>query len=351
MDTEAALDRLFAVIEERKPADIFLSVDGIFLKIRGSIVRLEHSRLSKEELEGLVSAMIGSDVFDAFRKGGREVDTAYMRATRTKAGVRINVFNAMGKTHAVLRVIDREIKGFGALGIPEGVQRILEDLCRRKDGLVLVAGRTGSGKSSTLRAMVRHINETRDIHLLWVEDPQEVILKSIRSIVTQRQLGQDTKNWLAAMKAALRQSADVIVLGEIRSPDVMDLALDVAQTGHLVLGTYHGGSVVEVVDRILGGTPASETTRATSQLVRALAAIVVQQLIPREDGGDGRVPALEVMRMNADIERVFRENKLGELGSHIEKGVNEGMRTMRQALEGLAERNRISWDSVHKFGG
>jgi twitching motility protein PilT len=243
---------------------------------------------------------------------------------------RANVFVERLGYGGVFRVIPRAIKTLDDLGMPA----VLAELCRREKGLVVVTGPTGSGKSTTLAAMVDLINSERRGHILTIEDPIEFVHKPKNCIVTQREVGAHTHSFANALRSALREDPDVILVGEMRDLETISLAITAAETGHLVFGTLHTMSAPKTVDRIIDAFPADRQAQIRTMLSESLEGVVTQALLPRADGG-GRVPALEVLPVLPSIRNIIREGKTHQMPSIMQTGVSHGMITMESSINKL----------------
>ncbi len=250
---------------------------------------------------------------------------------------RLNVFRDRGSTVAAFRAIPFEILSFQDLGLPQ----VVSDFAYRPTGLVLVCGATGSGKSTTLAAIIGKINAERAVHIITVEDPIEFLHSHNRSIINQREVNADTKSFGAALKRVLRQDPDVILIGEMRDPETIQAALTVAETGHLAFATLHTNDALQTINRIVDVFPSTQQEQIRTQLSFVLEGVVVQQLLPRADGL-GRVLGLEIMVPNPAIRSLIRSEKLEQIPSMIEIGTSEGMITMNQSLFRLARRGLIT---------
>src|SRR5262249_43613017 len=239
---------------------------------------------------------------------------------------RVNGFRQRGSISFAFRVIPKEVAGFDALGLPVGVKGLAEE----RRGLVLVTGATGSGKTTTLAAIVDHINRTRSEHILTIEDPIEILHEDHRSIVNQREVGLDTSSFNEALRRALRADPDVILIGELRDSETAETALQAAESGHLVFSTMHTVDAAETLGRMVEFFPAAKQAQIKSIMAGVLRGVVSQRLLPRIDGG--RVPAVEVMIVNARIEDLIREGKTEEIPEAIEEGAFYSMQTYTAAL-------------------
>jgi twitching motility protein PilT len=259
------------------------------------------------------------------------------------ARFRVNVFNQRNGEGAVFRVVPTQIRSFQELELPDVVQT----LALRENGLVLVTGPTGSGKSTTLAAMIDLVNSSQKKHIITLEDPIEFVHRSKKCLVNQREIGSHTKSFAAALRAALREDPDVILVGEMRDLETIGLALTAAETGHLVFGTLHTKSAPKTVDRIIDAFPPSQQQQVRVQLAEALQGVVSQILLPTKDR-KGRVAAFEIMVATVAIRNLIREGKTHQMPSSIQTGTQAGMQSLEQALRNLVMQGRI--DRVHAEG-
>jgi len=270
-----------------------------------------------------------------------ELDFSY--SLPLSARFRVNVYFQKGALGAAFRTVPSEIKSLGELGLPKPV----EDLTEKPRGLVLVTGPTGSGKSTTLAAMIDRINETRDEHIMSVEDPIEFLHAHKKCIVNQREVSQDTKSFAQALKHVLRQDPDVILVGEMRDLETISLAVTAAETGHLVFGTLHTQDAPQTVDRIIDVFPPHQQHQIRAQLANALQGIITQTLVPRRDG-NGRTVACEVLVPTPGVRNLIREGKNHQIYSAMQTGGKFGMQTMDAALVDLVRRGLISREEAEK---
>jgi len=255
----------------------------------------------------------------------------------------VNVFRQRGSLAAVIRVIRFGLPNPSKLGIPESVLSLAEN----KKGLVLITGAAGTGKSTTLACMVDRINHTRDCHIITMEDPIEYIHRHEKAIVTQREISIDTPGYLESLRSALRESPDVILLGEMRDYDTISAAITAAETGVLMLSTLHTSSAANTISRILDVFPANQQKQVKIQLAQILKGIVCQQLVPSTDGG--QLPVFEIMKTTVAIQNMIREDKLHQLESAMQAGAADGMCTMDASLLKLYREGRITKDTALVF--
>lgn len=308
------LEALLKEMMLRNASDLHLRVGGQpAFRINGELYRLQSERLTMEQMEQFVL-----DIMDRNQKARfdekRELDFAV--GMRSVGRFRVNAFKQRGTTALSIRAIVGVVPAFEQLGLPE----VIRDLSLKKRGLILVTGTTGSGKSTTLASMVDHINEHTSCNVITIEDPIEFLYKDKKSIVSQREVNQDTESYATALKAAFRQDPDVILLGEIRDQDTMSIALSAADTGHLVLSTLHTMNAVETVNRIVSFFPPHQHQQVRLMLANTLVTIISLRLLPRKDNR-GRVPACEILVNNATTRELFTQPENTHL---LETAIREG---------------------------
>lgn len=261
------------------------------------------------------------------------------------ARFRANVYNQQGATAGAFRTIPENIRSFEALGLPP----VAATLCEKPRGLILVTGVTGSGKSTTLAAMIDYINEREPIHILTIEDPVEYVHRHKRALVNQREVHADTQSFKKALRSALRQDPDVVLVGELRDLETIESALTIAETGHLTFGTLHTNSTVQTMNRVIDVFPSHQQSQVRAQLSLVLEGVICQSLIPKASG-KGRALALEVMVPNPAIRNLIREDKIHQLYSSMQTGqLKYGMQTFNQSLSDLVLRNEISQDVAMSY--
>jgi len=312
-------------------------------RIDGSLVPYKNGqRLMPEDIGKIASSIMNSYQRSKFEETN-EVDLAY--GVPGLGRFRVNIFQQRGTVGIVFRVIPFSIRTIEELNLPKVVERIANE----RRGLVLVTGTTGSGKSTTLAAMIDHINSTRTAHVITIEDPIEFLIRDKKSIVNQREIGVDTRSFSAALKSALRQDPDVILVGEMRDFETIETALTAAETGHLVMSTLHTIDATETITRIVSVFPPYQQKQVRLQLSSIIKGIISQRLVPRADGR-GRVPALEVLVSTARIrECVMDKDRTKEIPDAIAKGFTTyGMQTFDQSLMSLVKKKLISYEEALK---
>lgn len=331
---------------ERGASDIHLCADQppVF-RIHGGLERQGERHLTAREVEEAAARLIPADRLKEFRARG-EVDFPYPLPGYGR--LRANVYRQRGTVAIALRAIPSRITPLHELALPEGVATTLALLCAKPHGLVLVAGPTGSGKSTTLAAMIDLINGERAARVITLEDPIEFLHSHKRSIIHQREVGQDTGSFARGLRAALRQDPDVILVGEMRDLETIQITLEAAETGHLVLATLHTNSAPATVDRIIDAFPPAQQGQVRIQLAGALQGVICQRLFRRRDGR-GRVAAAEVLLVTPAVRNMIREGKSHQILSVMQTGGRLGMRTMESTVNQLYEKGVIGPEEYHMF--
>ncbi|WP_224243383.1 type IV pilus twitching motility protein PilT [Hyalangium gracile] len=312
-------------------------------RVDGSLVPLKDGkRLPPEEVARMAFGIMNEFQKEKF-KASNEVDLAY--GVPGLGRFRVNIFQQRGTIGAVLRVIPFKVMTIKDLLLPP----ILEKIVGEERGLILVTGTTGSGKSTTLAAMIDHINANETNHIMTVEDPIEFLIRDKRSIINQREVGVDTLSFSQALKSALRQDPDVILVGEMRDYETIETALHAAETGHLVMSTLHTLDATETINRIVSAFPPHQQKQVRLQLAAVLKAVVSQRLIPRADG-KGRVAAVEVLRVTARVRELIEDkDRTKEIHDAISQGFDTyGMQTFDQSLMGLVRNGLVSYEEAHR---
>lgn len=333
------IEELLEAAVGKGASDIHISagLPAVF-RIDGKLVRTNMEALTSENVESLVFPILNNEQRRKLEQDW-ELDLSY--GIHGLGRFRVNVYKNNGTYAAAFRTINTQVPTFESLGLPAIVRKITE----KPRGLILVTGPTGSGKSTTLASMVDFINENRNEHILTIEDPVEFVHKSKKSIVHQRELGQDTRSFANALKSALREDPDIILVGEMRDLETISLAITAAETGHLVMGTLHTSSASQTIDRIIDVFPQGQQQQVRVMLSNSLAAVFSQTLLPKlDEAGEkkGRVMAQEIMVVNGAIANLIREGKTAQLYSAMQTGAAQGMQTLETALANLYKKNLIT---------
>ena len=331
------MDELLELVVKHDASDLHLC-NGLppVVRIDGELKQTPYEELDPSVAQRVIYDILTDEQIQRFETE-LELDCSY--SLRNVARFRVNVFRDRGTVAAALRLIPRKIPTIKELGLPA----VFEQISKRPRGLFLVTGPTGSGKSTTLAAIIDDINRERAEHIITVEDPIEYLHEHKKSVVNQRELGQDTHGFNNALRAVLREDPDVLLVGEMRDLETIKLAITCAETGHLVMGTLHTNSAAESVDRMIDVFPAQEQEQIRVQLSNNLLAIASQQLLPRA-GQRGRIAAIEVMVATSAIRNLVRENKAHQITSIIQTSAGEGMQTMDQALRDLYQQSLITYE-------
>ncbi len=328
------MDRLFRLMAEKKASDIFLAPGSpIHIKINGTSIPVNQQKLDAEGVERLLQEVLTERQWQEFLER-RELNAGY--GLRGVGSFRINVFRQRGSPACVIRYIPSEIPALEGLHLPS----VLSELVMEKRGLILVVGSTGSGKSTTLAAMLDHRNERRSGHILTFEDPIEFTFRNKRSIVNQRQIGSDTDSLAVGLKNAMRQAPDCILIGEIRDMETMSAAIAYAQSGHLVLSTLHANNANNALNRIISFYQPENRRVMMADLAATLRAVVSQRLIRSGDGS--RIPAVELLLNTRHVAELIEQGQLTEVKDAMEKSLAPGSQTFEQALMRLVRTRLIS---------
>ncbi|MDD6038930.1 MAG: type IV pilus twitching motility protein PilT [bacterium] len=353
--TPAPVEKPFAYVEgpvldieeiilharERKCSDIHITAGGpVQFRIFGKMEVIEKFRLSEAEC----SQMILNTLDEKQRQtlfSGNDVDFAIQ--TRDGNRQRVNIFRDMGHLAATIRLLNNEIPSLESLGLP----MTLQELADQPRGMILVTGPTGSGKSTTLAAMIDYINTNRPEHIITIEDPVEYVYEAKKALIHQREVGRDVPSFAAALRSALREDPDIILVGEMRDYETISAALTAAETGHLVMSTLHTTGAAQTIDRVIDACPASTQNQVRTQLAGVLKGVITQCLVPRIAGG--RVAATEILTGTDAVLNMIRENKCHQLNTTMQAGAIHGMHTLNNDLMKLVRQGIITPESAMRY--
>jgi twitching motility protein PilT len=328
------LHQLLKTLVEQGGTDLHVTTNSPpQIRVDGNLVPLQLPPLTAPETKALAYSVLTDQQKHRFEEN-LELDFSF--GVRGLARFRANVFSQRGAVAAAFRTIPWEVKNFQDLGLPD----VVASLCEKPRGLVLVTGPTGSGKSTTLAGMVNHCNDNRPDHIITIEDPIEFVHESKRCLVNQREVHRDTLGFSEALRSALREDPDVVLVGEMRDLETIRLALTAAETGHLVFGTLHTSSAAKTIDRIVDVFPAGEKEMVRAMMSESLRAVISQTLMKRVGGG--RIAAHEIMIGTPAIRNLIREGKIAQMYSAIQTGQGQGMQTLDQCLEELVQKGVVS---------
>jgi twitching motility protein PilT len=340
---ELMIEDLMEEVIERGGSDLHLSA-GLppYIRISGKLTPTEHEPMTAESCQRLIFSMLNNTQRKQLEQTW-ELDCSY--GVKGLARFRVNVYKDRGTYAACLRALSSKIPSMDTLGLPN----IVRELSEKPRGLILVTGPTGSGKSTTLASMINNINLTRPEHILTVEDPIEFVYEPIKSLIHQRQIGEDTKSFANALRAALREDPDVILVGEMRDLETISLAISAAETGHLVFGTLHTSSAAQTVDRMIDVFPPEQQQQIRVQLSGSLVAVLSQTLVPKANpkpGEFGRIMAQEIMVITPAIANMIREGKTPQIYGAIQTGGKLAMQTLEKVLADLYKSGTISFEAA-----
>ncbi len=308
-------------------------------KLEGRIRQMDHIKLLPADTKELVSQIysMAERSMDQFLKNG---DDDFSFAVKGLARFRVNAYRQRGSMAAVIRVVSFEIPDWRTWGIPEQIM----ELADMDSGMILVTGTAGSGKSTTQACIIDRVNQTRECHIVTLEDPIEFLHRHQKSIVSQREITIDTEDCLSALRACLRQAPDVILLGEMRDAETIHTAMTAAETGHMIIATLHTKGAVNSINRFIDAFPSQQQSQVRVQLAAVLRTVVSQQLLPAKDGG--MIPAYEIMHMNSAIRSMIRDNKGHQIDNAISSGAAEGMISMDQYILKLYREGKITRETA-----
>jgi len=309
------------------------------MRVDEKLIDADDDVLSPADTKKFAYEMLTKEQIEIFE---REKELDFSLEMKGLCRFRVNVFIQRGNVGVAIRLIPFEIMSFEECGLPAGV---MQNLCRKPKGLVLVTGATGTGKSTSISAMVDFINSERECHIITIEDPIEFVFQNKKAIIDQREVHHDTHSFVAALKHVLRQDPDVILIGEMRDLETIESALIIAETGHLVFATLHTSDSVQTINRVIDVFPSHQQQQIRTQLSFVLTAVMAQLLIPKKTP-PGRVLATEILIATPAVRALIRESKIHQIYSQIQTGQREGMSTMNQALAELYKKGVISYDDA-----
>ena len=333
------IDTLLRLMFERGASDLHITAGAPpMLRVDGVMTATEYEKLRPETTQQLIYSILTDEQKEKFEKDN-ELDVSF--GVEGVGRVRMNVFQQRGAVAAALRNIPSAIRNFDDLKLPSVVQ----DIVKLPKGLVLVTGPTGSGKSTTLAAMLDWINTNQQHHIITIEDPIEYVHTHKSCIVNQREVGTDTRTFATALKYALRQDPDVILIGEMRDLETVNAALTIAETGHLVFATLHTVDCIQTINRIIDVFPGAQQQQVRAQISFVLQAVISQQLLPKAYGS-GRCIAVEVLIPTVAVRNLIREEKIHQIYSSMQTGTEYGMQTMNQSLFDLYQKQLVSYNEI-----
>lgn len=339
----AELETLLKQAVDAHASDIFIMAGmPLTYKANGRMVHLDEEKIMPPQSEALVReiyAFGGRDMAQVMETGDDDFSITVPNLSR----FRISIYKQRGSLAAVIRIIPFGIPDYKTLQIPESVMSVAE----KTKGLVLVTGPAGGGKSTTLACVIDRINQTREGHIITLEEPIEYLHRNAKCAVSQREIGLDTESYLSGLRASLRQAPDVILLGEMRDYETIRTAMTAAETGHLVIATLHTIGAANTIDRIIDVFPANQQQQIRVQLAMVLQTVISQQLVPLSDGG--MAPVFEIMHLNNAVRNMVRESKVHQLDALIASSAGEGMVAMDGSLLEMAKQKRISKETAVKF--
>jgi len=346
IDTGAkiTLDQLVNLCVEKGASDAHFREGGrVALRVGGKIIFIENvDVLSKEDTEAMVSEMLPSEEERGFLESEREIDFSYTHTNGVN--FRVNVFYQRGKLAGVMRMISKNIPKMGDLGVPE----VMKNLLNLREGLILVCGGAGSGKSTTIQSMLQYVNENFVKHVLTIENPVEYVFEGQKSMFTQREMGRDIVSVVKALSSAIREDANVVMLSEINNAETLDRVLDLVETGHLVISSMFTQDATKTLERIFSYYPQNRREEAQERLANDLVALMAQDLVPRQDQ-EGLVAAFELMLMNPSIKNIIKRGNLVQLRTAIQSSADQGMITMDAYAYQLAQQGVITQEQVNEF--
>lgn len=333
------INKLLKEVVDLNASDLHLT-QGLppVLRVDGILVQKDTSKLKREDMEAILAQLLSKEKALRFETDG-EVDFSYI--IPELGPFRVNAYRQRGTIGVAVRVLSTRVPDLQELGLPEVVAK----MARRKRGLILITGPTGSGKSTTMAAMIELINSSKNLHIITLEDPIEYLHRHKKSIVTQREIGRDSRTFIGGLRAALRQDPDVIMVGEMRDLETISTVITAAETGHLVLATLHTNDAAQSVERIIDSFPSNQQQQVRIQLANSLVGVITQNLLPHSNG-KGRVVAAEVLICNYAVRNLIRDNKIHQIPSVVQTNTNLGMQTIDKHLQQLFEKGMVTKEEV-----
>jgi len=333
-----SIEQLLSLSSKKKASDLHLITDmAPIVRIDGHLLKADENVISDKEMKKIIFSLLVEDQQKRLEKE-KEFDFSYESSDGSR--FRINIYYEKGNLGMVARVISHSIPSLEEIEVPEVVRRLLQ----LQQGLILVTGPTGCGKSTTLASMIETINKEQNRNIITLEDPMEFLFQSKKSIIIQRQLGTDMLSFKSALKHIVRQDPDVIMVGEMRDLETIAATVTLAETGHLVFATLHTYSAAQTIDRVIDIFPPHQQEQIKAQLSSVLSAVISQRLVSRKGGG--RVAAREILINSPAVSNLIRENKISQIKTVIETGAKEGMITMEKALKNLYKEGNITKEEM-----
>lgn len=340
--SELELNKLLSLVLERSASDLHLVTgEPPIIRVDGALIRLEdYQPINLESLQGILDILLTKEQKDLF-KNQQDIDLAY--SFKDNVRFRVNAYRQKGLLAAAFRLIPNKIKTIPELNLPESLLKFTQN----KEGLILVVGPTGHGKSTTMASLIDHINHTRAEHVLTVEDPIEFIFTPDKSVINQREIYVDAANFPQALRASLREDCNVILVGEMRDLESISSVITIAETGHLVFATLHTNDAAQTIDRIIDVFPPHQHAQVRQQLASVLLGVISMRLLPKIGGG--RVPAVEILLSTNAVKNIIREGKTYELPNVLQTNVEGGMISMDRALAALVKSGQVSYESAAEY--
>jgi len=333
------MHEILATACEKGASDIHVTVGSpIVFRMNGGLYKINDCPLSEEDVDSMAKSLMTDDMWQQFQNTG-DLDFSYLSRHATTDGrrFRISIYRQRGNTALCIRIISPKIPTIEELGLPT----VLLQLVQKSQGLFIVTGPTGSGKSTTLAALIDYINQTQTRHIITLEDPIEYVYENKLSVINQREIGTDTESFAKGLRAALRQDPDVIMVGEMRDLETISTAITAAETGHLVLGTLHTVNAVQTIDRVIDVFPPNQQQQIRMQFASVLVGIAAQRLLPTVDG-KSRVAAVEVLINNPAVANLMRNGKTHQIVNVMETSKMLGMQTMEHAVKAYVNRRMVN---------